>query len=61
MDHANGSAFDIAPFNMAATSQTKENWLDMLRGRLGFAWASNMRRGITWRLSSNTCVRTSAV
>jgi outer membrane immunogenic protein len=36
--NAKGSAFDIAPFNTAATSQTKENWLDTLRGRVGFAW-----------------------
>jgi outer membrane immunogenic protein len=35
---ARGSAFDITPFNTAATSQTKENWLDTLRGRIGFAW-----------------------
>jgi outer membrane immunogenic protein len=34
---AKGSAFDIAPFNTATTSQTKENWLDTLRGRIGFA------------------------
>jgi hypothetical protein len=45
MDHASGSAFDIAPFNTAATSQSNEDWLDMPRGRIGFAWASNMPRG----------------
>jgi len=33
-----GSAVDIPPFNTAATSQTKEKWLDTLRGRIGFAW-----------------------
>jgi hypothetical protein len=36
--NASGSTFDIAPFNTAATSQTKENWLDTLRGRIGLAW-----------------------
>jgi outer membrane immunogenic protein len=36
--NASGSASDIAPFITAATSQTKEKWLDTLRGRIGFAW-----------------------
>jgi outer membrane immunogenic protein len=33
-----GSANDIPPFNPAAVSETKENWLDTLRGRLGITW-----------------------
>jgi outer membrane immunogenic protein len=33
-----GSAPDIPPFNIAATSQTSERWIDTLRGRLGVAW-----------------------
>jgi outer membrane immunogenic protein len=33
-----GSAPDIAPFNVAATSETREKWIDTLRGRLGVAW-----------------------
>ncbi len=36
--NASGSAFDIAPFNTSATSETKEKWLDTVRGRIGFAW-----------------------
>jgi outer membrane immunogenic protein len=36
--NASGSASDNAPFNTGATSQTKEKWLDTLRGRIGFAW-----------------------
>jgi outer membrane immunogenic protein len=33
-----GTANDIPPFNTAATSTTRANWLDTLRGRAGFAW-----------------------
>ena len=33
-----GSAPDIPPFNVRATSQTSEKWIDTLRGRLGVAW-----------------------
>ena len=33
-----GSANDIPPFNTAAVSQTSENWIDTLRGRIGFTW-----------------------
>jgi hypothetical protein len=35
------SAFDIAPFNTAETSQTKENWLDTHRRR-------RLRRPVGW-------------
>jgi outer membrane immunogenic protein len=33
-----GSANDIAPFNTAAISTTRERWLDTARVRAGFAW-----------------------
>ena len=33
-----GSAVDIAPFNPAFTSETRENWLATVRGRVGWAW-----------------------
>lgn len=33
-----GSAVDLAPFNPMIASRTNENWLDTLRGRVGFAW-----------------------
>jgi outer membrane immunogenic protein len=34
-----GSAFFVAPFGPATnTAQTSQDWLDTLRGRLGFAW-----------------------
>jgi outer membrane immunogenic protein len=37
-----GSVFDIAPFNTAFTSQTKENWIGTIRGRVGItAGATN--------------------
>jgi len=32
-----GSAPDMLPFNTAATSSTREKWIDTLRGRFGFA------------------------
>jgi outer membrane immunogenic protein len=33
-----GSAFELAPFAAGATSQTREKWLDTLRGRVGVAF-----------------------
>lgn len=33
-----GSASDLPPFNVAATSSTREKWIDTLRGRAGFSW-----------------------
>jgi outer membrane immunogenic protein len=33
-----GSAPDIPPFNVGATSQTSERWIDTLRARVGVAW-----------------------
>jgi outer membrane immunogenic protein len=33
-----GSAPDIPPFNVQATNQISERWVDTLRGRVGFAW-----------------------
>lgn len=33
-----GSAFDIAPFNTAFSSETRENWLFTGRGRVGYTW-----------------------
>lgn len=33
-----GSAFDIPPFVTTTTSRTSEQWLDTLRGRIGYAW-----------------------
>jgi outer membrane immunogenic protein len=33
-----GSAPDLPPFSINAVSTTQENWLDTLRGRIGFAW-----------------------
>src|SRR5262249_42116112 len=32
-----GSAPDMPPFNVAATSTTRERWIDMFRGRVGYA------------------------
>ncbi|OAF12789.1 outer membrane protein [Bradyrhizobium neotropicale] len=32
-----GSAQDQPPFNVAATSSTREKWIDMFRGRIGYA------------------------
>ncbi|WP_027549707.1 outer membrane protein [Bradyrhizobium sp. Cp5.3] len=32
-----GSAPDQPPFNVAATSSTREKWIDMFRGRIGYA------------------------
>jgi outer membrane immunogenic protein len=34
----NGSARDVAPFNTAVVSATKEKWVDTLRGRVGYAF-----------------------
>jgi outer membrane immunogenic protein len=33
-----GSANDLPPFNVTATNEFKEKWIDTLRGRFGFAW-----------------------
>jgi outer membrane immunogenic protein len=33
-----GSANDIPPFNVLTVSHTGEDWIDTLRGRIGFAW-----------------------
>jgi outer membrane immunogenic protein len=33
-----GSAFDQAPFTTTFNSSINENWLDTLRGRVGFTW-----------------------
>ena len=33
-----GTGRDIPPFNVAATNELKEKWIDTLRGRAGFAW-----------------------
>jgi outer membrane immunogenic protein len=33
-----GSTTDRLPFNTAATSSTNENWIDTLRGRVGYSW-----------------------
>jgi outer membrane immunogenic protein len=33
-----GSASDLPPFNPVVVSSTRENWIDTLRGRAGFAW-----------------------
>jgi outer membrane immunogenic protein len=33
-----GSTLDIPPFVTTTTSRTSEQWLDTLRGRIGFAW-----------------------
>jgi outer membrane immunogenic protein len=35
---AKGSANDLAPFTTTTVSQTREKWLDTVRGRVGFAW-----------------------
>ena len=32
-----GSAHDLPPFNILATSSTREKWIDTLRGRFGYA------------------------
>lgn len=32
-----GAAQDLPPFNVAATSSTREKWIDMFRGRVGYA------------------------
>ena len=32
-----GRAQDLPPFNIAATSGTRERWIDMFRGRIGYA------------------------
>jgi outer membrane immunogenic protein len=32
-----GTTSDLAPFNIAFSSETKEKWLDTLRARLGIA------------------------
>jgi outer membrane immunogenic protein len=32
-----GSAPDMPPFNVTATSSTRERWIDMFRGRVGYA------------------------
>jgi outer membrane immunogenic protein len=36
--NASGSSPDIAPFPAATTNTVKQEWLDTLRGRIGFAW-----------------------
>jgi outer membrane immunogenic protein len=36
-----GSATDLAPFNTAFVSETKEHWLGTVRGRVGHAWGDN--------------------
>jgi outer membrane immunogenic protein len=36
--NASGSSPDIAPFPAATTNTVKQQWLDTLRGRIGFAW-----------------------
>ena len=33
-----GTANDLPPFNVAATNDFREKWIDTLRGRAGFAW-----------------------
>ena len=37
-----GSAPDILPFNPNAVSTTQQNWLDTLRGRIGWAWGRTL-------------------
>lgn len=32
-----GSAFDLAPFTTTSTNNIRENWLDTLRGRVGYS------------------------
>ncbi|MCP3373184.1 outer membrane protein [Bradyrhizobium cajani] len=32
-----GTAQDLPPFNVAGTSSTRETWIDMFRGRVGYA------------------------
>lgn len=34
-----GSAFDLPPFNTASQNTMRENWLDTLRGRIGYSSA----------------------
>ncbi len=34
-----GSAFDLLPFNTASLNTMRENWLDTLRGRIGYSSA----------------------
>jgi outer membrane immunogenic protein len=36
--NAKGSALDIPPFSAGAISATNEQWIDTLRGRVGWAW-----------------------
>jgi outer membrane immunogenic protein len=36
--NVSGSGSDIAPFQVGATNSVSENWLDTVRGRIGFAW-----------------------
>jgi outer membrane immunogenic protein len=33
-----GSSYDQLPFRLAAVSHTNQNWLDSIRGRIGYAW-----------------------
>jgi outer membrane immunogenic protein len=37
-----GSSYEQLPFNVLATSQTREKWIDTFRGRIGFAWDRTM-------------------
>jgi outer membrane immunogenic protein len=36
--NASGSAYDVPPFDPFTLSETKQNWLDTLRGRAGIGW-----------------------
>jgi outer membrane immunogenic protein len=36
--NASGNANDVRPFNTRSTNPVAEEWIDTLRGRIGFAW-----------------------
>jgi outer membrane immunogenic protein len=59
--NAKGSTNDIAPFNPAAVSKTSENWLDTLRGRVGFAWDRVLFYGTGGAAFAGTIVQVNGV
>jgi outer membrane immunogenic protein len=54
-----GSAFDLAPFDPNTLSETRENWIDTLRGRVGVAsdrWFGYLTAGAAFAGTSvNIC------
>jgi outer membrane immunogenic protein len=51
-----GSAPDIPPFNVRATSQTSERWIDTLRARVGVTWDRLLVYGIGGGAFADTAV-----